>query len=211
MLKPKAAFFDGDGVVLKMPKVHFHEAYARRHGIDPGHFDQFFGPGYNEILRGSGDLASRLEFFKQIYGQHDPNKLVAEWINIEGLVNKSLLQVIRQKRSGGLAAYMATVQEKLRFSSIKQTLAGEFDGFFATCELGFLKVEDEDKDPSGLILPNPPARYFSRLLGGLALAPEEVAYIDDRIDNVEIAKRKGINAHIYESPQQVERILNGGW
>jgi FMN phosphatase YigB (HAD superfamily) len=218
----RAAFFDGDGVILKMPKQHFHEVYAQREGLPPDSFQEFYGPSYNDILRGRGDIKSHIEAHKHIWGDHDPNELVAEWLKYDSQLNQPLLKVIRERRKRDLVAsrrdanfpvvglYLATVQEPIRFNHIKNNLVpGLFDNYYATCELGFLKVEEEDKHPrTQTILEAPKARYFSKILGGLAVAPEQTAFFDDRPDNVEIARRKGINAYIYESPQQVERILS---
>jgi len=219
--KIKAAFFDGDGVVLNLPTEHFHEAFARRHGLDPQAFGEFFGPSYNDILRGKGNIKEQVIRYRHLWGEHDPNELVAEWLEYNSQINQPLVDVLRQRRQTDLAArkadprnplvglYLTTVQEPIRFQHIKTNLVPDlFDNFYATCELGFLKVEDEDKHPeTQILLEDPPARYFTMILGGLALAPYEVAFFDDRTDNIEIARRKGINAHIYESPEQVERIL----
>jgi len=220
--KIRAAFFDGDGVVIDMPKEHFHEVFARQNGLDPSIFNEFYGPSYNDILRGRGNIKSHIEAHRHIWGEHDPDELVAEWLRYDSQVNHPLVEVIRARRAQDIRArkqdpnhplvglYMATVQEPIRFNHIKNNLlAGVFDNYYATCELGFLKVEEEDKHPTlQTILDRPMARYFSALLGGLALAPEQVAFFDDRPDNVEIAQRKGINAYIYESPEQVEHILS---
>lgn len=208
--------------MLKMPDKHFHTLFAERNGLPEDHFQEFYGPSYNDILRGRGDLKSQIEAYRELWGEHEPDELVAEWLEYDSQVNHELVDVLRRRRMQDVASrkdnagfpivglYMATVQETRRFSHIKnRLLPGVFDNYYATCELGFLKVEEEDKHPeTKLLLENPKARYFSMILGGIALAPENIAYFDDREDNVEIARRKGINAYIYESPRQVERILS---
>jgi putative hydrolase of the HAD superfamily len=206
----KVAFFDGDGVVIDMPEEHFHERYARENGVDLNLFPEFFGPGYKKILRGNGNLEDHIRAYENIWGKHDPKELVAEWINYNSQINEPLVEVIQRKRQEGVSAYLATAQESERLRHMKEILLpNAFDGIYATCELGFLKVEDEDKHPETYImLEDPPAKYYSRLLGGLAVSPDQIAYFDDREDNIEIACKKGIEAHIYESPEQVEAILS---
>lgn len=208
--------------MLKIPDKHFHVAFAEENGLDPEIFNEFYGPSYNDILRGRGDLKSQIETYRELWGEHDPEDLVAEWLKYDSHVNHDLVDVLRGRRAQDITTrkldanfpivglYMATVQEPRRFNHIKnELLPGVFDNYYATCELGFLKVEDEDKHPeTQLLLEAPKARYFSMILGGIALEPENIAYFDDREDNVEIARRKGIQAHIYESPEQVERILS---
>jgi FMN phosphatase YigB (HAD superfamily) len=206
--KIKAAFFDGDGVILEMPDRHWHEKHVEEQGLDLAKFNQeFYSPTYNDILRGKGNLKAHIETLNHLIGNRELNEMIEEMVHYR--VNEPLLEVVKRARSAGTAVYLATVQESLRLARLKQTLANQFDGIYATCELGFLKVEDEDKHPeTQQILDDPPARYFSLLLGGLALAPEQIAFFDDRADNIEIARRKGIQAYLYESPKQVAEILS---
>jgi beta-phosphoglucomutase-like phosphatase (HAD superfamily) len=210
--KLKAALFDGDGVIVKMPDVHAHEVAAKFHGVDLSEInDELFGHGYNQVLRGKMTFKDHFDYLRELWGDHDPKTLVAESLNISikpEEINYPLLNAIRPYRRQGMMMGMATVQGPERFFQMRQLLAASFDRFFATCEMGRLKVEDSDKDQqTQQLLAEPPADYFSDILSRLGLQPEEVAFFDDRPDNIDIARHKGISAHIYESPEQVAAVL----
>jgi FMN phosphatase YigB (HAD superfamily) len=209
--KIKGALVDGDGVLFRMRERHPHEELAPVIGAGFNDYvSEVFGPMYNNILRGNNTVAEHIEYFRQAYGQSDPRVLIAESINTDlkdEEINQPLLEVIREFRQQGLAISIATVQDPDRLAQIKQKVGHEFDRIYATCEMQLLKVEDEDKDDSGRLIDAPPGRYFSHIMGSLAFSPNQIAYFDDRADNVEIARRKGYQAHIYESPEQVAAVL----
>ena len=53
----------------------------------------------------------------------------------------------------------------------------------------------------------PERRAYEVLMAVLGVAPNEVVFIDDRIENVEVAKELGIGAIHFESAKQVKREL----
>jgi FMN phosphatase YigB (HAD superfamily) len=202
--KIKAAYFDGDGVIIHMPKEHSHELAAKIHGVDLCDInDELFGRRYNEWLRGQRTFDENINYLRSVWGENDPRTLVAESVNISITpeeINYPLIEAIQPFRQQGMLVAMATVQGIERFTKMQQLLQPHFDRFYATCEMQVLKVEDGTQSR--------PDEFFSMLLGGLSLAPEQVAFFDDRPDNIDSARSKGINAHIYESPEQVARILS---
>ncbi len=62
-----------------------------------------------------------------------------------------------------------------------------------------------DKNPSK---DNP--EFFKKLLNNYNLKPEEVIYFDHKKDNLESAKKAGINkAELYKNPNQIEKFIEG--
>ncbi len=67
-----------------------------------------------------------------------------------------------------------------------------FDPCLLSTEIGALK---------------PDLKAYSLLLSELALSPEEVIFIDDKLENVEAAKKMGIDGIVFESSQQIRDEL----
>lgn len=67
-----------------------------------------------------------------------------------------------------------------------------FDPCLLSCEMGF-----EKPDP----------RTYELLLSTIGLKAEDVVFIDDKIENVNSAKRMGIDAIVFESESQVRHEL----
>lgn len=58
----------------------------------------------------------------------------------------------------------------------------------------------------------PDTAYFQLVIEGLQnemidLEPENIVYSDDSHGNIEAARQLGIDAHVYESVEQVEKFL----
>lgn len=91
---------------------------------------------------------------------------------------------IRNLREKGIKCYVATNQEKYRVQYIQDymKLKPEFDGFFASNEIGVCKPEEA---------------FFQHILSRLNIHPGEVLFWDDTQVNVDTAKRLGMNAEFY--------------
>lgn len=72
-------------------------------------------------------------------------------------------------------------------------------GFYKPFEPCLLSCE------MGLEKPDPKA--YDLLLKTLNLAPKDVVFIDDKLENIEAAKKMGIDAILFESEQQVREQL----
>ena len=68
-----------------------------------------------------------------------------------------------------------------------------FDPCLLSTEIGALK---------------PDLKAYRLLLSELALSPEEVIFIDDKLENVEAAKKMGIDGIVFESSQQIRDELS---
>lgn len=80
---------------------------------------------------------------------------------------------------------------------LKNTFAGEFDGCFSTCDIGYKKS-------------NP--AYFKSVIALLqnelpGLQPANIMYLDDDNDKLEAAKTCGIDGELYESPHKLRTCL----
>jgi putative hydrolase of the HAD superfamily len=196
----RAALFDGDGVTILAPS-EFARVYRREHGLDDSRFEKFFGEDFASALAGKADLEELIAANKDVWAwDKDPNLLIDMWFKAEDHPNKQLVREIKRWREQGMAVYLATNQERHRARYLREAMFPRvFDGMFISCELGFMKPEDE---------------YFKAIIKQLladlpGISAAQIAFFDDNPKNVAAAVRAGLSAHLYESVEQVRNILRG--
>ncbi len=191
----KAVLFDMDGV-LNMYHDVFSEVYAKRENLDPESIREFFKQYWAEVLVDNIDLKVLLKEHADTWNlKADPQTLLDDWFKTEDEPNKPLLDVVKDLRSAGIHCYVATNNEQYRVSYIRHnTFKDQVDGIFASAELKSVKPSPE---------------FFHKIIGHLQLDPSEIAFFDDTPGHVEAAKRLGIKAYLYESPEQVKQVLGG--
>jgi putative hydrolase of the HAD superfamily len=129
-------------------------------------------------------LFSQAEFLDTVYAQ-------------SALLTDSGIGILRQL-SASEEYVLGTVNNESRilnnFRLAKFNLLDEFDTFFSSCYLGLRK---------------PDRRIYEVTLDVLQRDPEEVAFIDDRAENVAAAASLGIHGIRYEGSQQLADVLTG--
>ncbi|MBW3538079.1 HAD-IA family hydrolase [Candidatus Parcubacteria bacterium] len=198
MSEIKAAIFDADGVVI-MPQKLFAGQYAQRYGLDPKSFQVFFTGEFSDAITGQADLKDLIRKHHDIWRWgRDPQELLDMWFAAESVTDKELLEVVAGQRDNGLPVYMATNQERYRARYLRKVMFPDtFDGFFISCEIGYMK-----RDPE----------YWVPVLQRLAvdvpgIKPDQMVFFDDSQDSIDGAKAAGIAAYLYEDVEQVRRIL----
>lgn len=101
------------------------------------------------------------------------------------LPHTDVQEAISAVRSSGKRCYIASNQQALRarFMSTELGYASMFDGELYSCALGAAK-------PSML--------YFERALKAVGADASTTLFIDDRLENVEGARRAGLHAFLYD-------------
>lgn len=160
----------------------------------------FFTTEWCDFVTGKKDLKNHIAAHPEIWQWGGtPESLMDYWFKSEDNRNEPLLTVIKQLRSKGIKCYIATEQEKYRTDYLKNTMfAGEFDGCFSTCDIGYKKS-------------NP--QYFESVLTKLkqttpTLTPKDVIYLDDSANKLDAAKLVGIDGELYTGPHQVAHLLD---
>lgn len=193
----KVILLDMDGV-LTFREQPFSVMYAQKYAIDSAPLFDFFTTEWRDFVTGKKDLREHIKTHPEIWQWNGtPEELMEYWFKSEDNRNEPLIQSIRQLRADGVKCYIATEQEKYRTAYMLQnTFAGEFDGCFSTCDIGYKKSNPE---------------YFKSVIALLqnelpGLQPANIMYLDDDNDKLEAAKTCGIDGELYESPAQVAHL-----
>lgn len=190
----KILLFDLDGV-LALPEEVFSVIYSRSHEYDLAPFTHFFETEWADFVTGKKDLKQHIENNPQFWKwDKSAEELLDFWFTSEDVKNDDLLKLIEDARRNGFKCYIATEQEQYRTDYIRNVMfKNNFDGVFSTAEIGFKK-----KDP----------RFFESLLNSLDVHPADSIYFDDSQSKLDAAKATGIQAYLYEHPDQVAKILD---
>jgi len=105
------------------------------------------------------------------------------------------VELVKNLREQGVCVVIVTQQEKYRTAYLKQNVFSDmYDDFFVSCELGLHK---DSKD------------FWDEVLKRLDVSlPGEVLYFDDKQSLVTLAKSVGIDAHLYQSVEQVKKLAS---
>jgi len=177
---------DVDGVVVRDPEARPWTADLQAElGIDPAELaSEFFDVYFDEVLLGRADLIERLDHVLPTLGAVSSGELVAYWFTRDSTLDAQLLADLDAARSQGLQLHLATLQEHRRASFLWEQLGlcEHFDAMHYSAALGATK-----SDPA----------FYSTVEGRTGLAPGTHCLIDDRIENVEAARRAGWQAFLW--------------
>ena len=169
---------DADGVLQGLPGGWFErlrpwlgdrsEEFIKRSWIDEV-----------PCLCGEGDFFDHLERHLAAYDVDVPVRELfdAVWTSIE-LVPSSI-ELVHRLRAAGYGVHLGTNQERHRAHYMRTTLGFDelFDVSCYSWELGAVKTE--------------PA-YFEQAVALIGAEPDEIVFVDDRLENVETARSVGL-------------------
>jgi putative hydrolase of the HAD superfamily len=175
---------DVDGVlILGEP---FSTTLARDYGITMEMTSPFFRGPFEHCLCGTADLKSEIASHLPAWGwRGSVEEFLSLWFTSMQGVDDALLATVQGWRQAGIRCYLATNQEHYRVDYLltQSELAGQFDGCFASCQLGYTKD-------------NP--AFFQAILQALPGAQaSEVLFWDDLPGNVATARTAGLHAEVY--------------
>lgn len=109
----------------------------------------------------------------------DVETVLDHWCMIT--VDAPILSLVQRVRGAGVFCALASNQERNRARHMSETLGYRevFDQEFYSCDLGHKKPSPE---------------YFDEVVRLAGLKPARTLFIDDRLDNVEAARRCGLRA-----------------
>ena len=199
MNKYKIILLDVDGVLINAPRL-FSEVYCQKYNVDLKKLEPFYeSKEFKACSIGQMDLKEAiLAHNDKWHWKGDPSDLINEWLQAENFPNNDLLEIVKELRNDGVKVYVVTQQERYRRDFLsKIVFKDKFDGFFASCDLGF---------------PKDTIDFWQKLLTEILennqnLAPEDIAYFDDKQKLVDLASTKGIRGFLYTDVEDVMNAL----
>lgn len=178
--------FDADGV-LQYPTVRWNPALKSLLELE----DEMQAEALvNDILEAETEvLESPTGFVERLQAKlakWDRAAMVSETLNalhaIE--VHADVMQTVQALRRAGFRCHIGSNQQALRAKHMSETLnyRALFDHEFYSCFLGAAKPKPE---------------FFEKTIAKLGCHASNVLFLDDRAENVEAAKRAGLNAMVF--------------
>lgn len=195
----KVLMVDVDGVVIVHPDPGGWSAnLASDLGLSRDRLQAaFFEPHWQDIVLGRACLYMRLApVLSEIAPGLAPAALVDYWFAHDAHIDRGLLGQLDTIRASGVRLHLATVQEHERARYIWDTLGlkHHFDALHYSAELGAAK---------------PDACFYARVEQTSGFQPGEILFIDDKQANVDAARRRGWNAHVWDGTRRLHDLLAG--
>jgi len=199
MAKYKAVLFDADGVIVK-PQAKFSHQFAKKYGINPEGFQEFFEGDFTQAIKGKADLKEIIIRYNHLWKwDSDPQELIDMWFESENVIDTKLIVQIEKLRSEGVWVCLATHQEKYRAKYMREVMFPDaFDDYFISCDIGATKNSSVFWD-----------YVLAKLQKSLPnVRTSEVLFFDDDDQNVATANMMGINGVLYHNAAQLEAVLS---
>jgi putative hydrolase of the HAD superfamily len=122
------------------------------------------------------------------------DQLIEYWFASDSNLNLDLLHQLGHARRRGIKLHLATVQEHERADFLwrKLGLREQFDAIHYAADLGWAK---------------PAPQFFAAVERRSGYAPDEIFFIDDKIDNVEAARKCRWHAALWTGESKLEDLL----
>jgi putative hydrolase of the HAD superfamily len=182
MLGVAAILFDADGVIQLAPaNLHLRltEALGRAPHEREACMAEIFA-AEAPALTGEAAFEVRLQdALHRLDAKCDVETVLHHWHMIE--LDEGIMTIVRRLRKGGMYCAVASNQERNRAQHMSEQLGYgvAFDGEFYSCDLGYTK---------------PSPDYFEAVARLAKLDPRRTLFVDDRLENVEAARRCGFVA-----------------
>ena len=109
-------------------------------------------------------------------------------------LNFNLLTLIKKLKINGYKVYVLSDNNKYAYNYYKNhPLFQDFDGWIVSCEYKTIKKD---------------GKLFNYLLEKYNLKSDESFFIDDNIDNIEVAKKKGFKTHLFNEEEDIDLLYD---
>jgi putative hydrolase of the HAD superfamily len=195
----KALMVDVDGVLVHGRPVDGLPLFTYLEhdlGLRPETLQQeFFKPHWLDIVTGREPIEPRLaSVLQKIAPGLSAATLIDYWFENDSRLDFRLLEELATCRKNGISLFLATNQEHLRARYLMDQLGlhAHFDGIFYSAALGHKK---------------PSADFFRLATSHAGVRSEEVAFIDDTLENIEAAREFGWYAVHWKAGMTLEGFL----
>ncbi len=157
----------------------------------------FFQNEFQSCLIGKADLKTELQkHLKEWNWNKSTDELLKYWFGHEGNINKKMLSSVENLRKSGIKCFLNTQNEKYLVEYVfeKIGLKKYFDGIFFTCEIGYLKSQQE---------------YWETIYKKLG-SPDKKSILcwDDEEKNIIAAREFGFSAELYKNYAEYNKKIN---
>ncbi|MFC3078088.1 HAD family hydrolase [Phenylobacterium terrae] len=133
-------------------------------------------PKYEGCLEGRGDFTGvcKAVLAESGWSACEADQYLDRWMRRGLEPDAIMLGWVQDLRAAGLACHLATNQEDVKAEFLERELGYDeaFDRLFVSCRLGAAKPE---------------RRFFEAVAAALPVPPQEVAFFDDKPENVQAA------------------------
>ncbi len=188
-MNQKAIIWDADGVLIKKKHL-FTELLGQEYGMDYEKMLPFFTGVFRECVIGTADLKEELAKVVNEWGWKGTiDELMHFWFTKGTEFDNDMLALVKQLHDGGLPSYMASGQEKYRGEHIRHELQGIYlDQVFIAADIGYTKKQ---------------AAFWEYVYDAIGkdvpmIRKEEILYIDDGQDEIDMAQKFGFSTYVYD-------------
>ena len=191
----KALVLDFDGVIRDMD-MERTEQMMRRIGLSP---DEFFSRVFteehiNDLITGKISIEEWWSYLREKYPEFKEvdSNFIWDEVFAYSVINDDVLEIVREVGDKMQTAILTNAAKEWLPTIMEQIEGTSFDHIFTSGYLGVAKPHPE---------------VYKKVLKELDVLPEECLFLDDKLRNVDGAKELGINAHIFQSEEQIRSLL----
>lgn len=191
---PKAVIFDLNGVFVKSPKLS--ERFNEHFGVPAAEFLAALKEVMDKVrMPDAGDSFAYWQPYLEKWGVNLTREAFFDfWFSAEREVPE-MTALARELKGNGMKLFILSnnFAERTAFYQKQFPFLGElFEKVYYSWQTGFRKDNEA---------------AYRNLLAENGLAPEECMFFDDSAGNVELAKRLGITAYVFENPSRTRALL----
>jgi putative hydrolase of the HAD superfamily len=190
----KAVIFDLGGVLVDNPAPAMFDHYSKTINVPKEDLLEIYSKYETDWQKGT---LSEDEFWTKITADLNVTKPELESLWLDGFLSAykekaEMFSLIKNLKKNGYKVALLSNTETPVMNHIKKLSWPDFDLFVYSCEVGMRKPDRE---------------IYENTLASLSIKPEEAVFIDDKPENVESAKKVGMQSFVFENPEQVIKNL----
>lgn len=193
--------FDYGRVLSQSPTLAERQEFAALVGVTEPPFFQLYSDTRDEYDCGRHDCQQHWQRFADAAGVSISPSQLARIVELENKMwlraNLDALDLAREIKASGVRTAILSNMPPDLLCDMRKTFdwLDEFEVQIWSCEHGVIK-------------PNP--AIYRICLDALGCEPHRTLFFDDRPNNVEGARKAGMEAHVFESPGQARAIVRAG-
>lgn len=198
MFNCKVILWDVDDVLIRLPDYYSQELERKGYEKVEENLKNYYQQD-NDYSCTEGKAEAReviLPYLLAFGWDKTSEEYFKEQFAFEGqYLDQELMALICRLRQTGTQCYLCTDQEQNRANFLLRELnfINLFDGYFISCQIGYRKCQEP---------------FWQTVLSNLSeFKPEEILFIDDRQNNLDMATQFGLQTLLFSDREQLKHIL----